>query len=159
MKVDAALIPYLQPQRRGFNFFSSTEDPKMHNRVRQMQLGVLSHLMHPEVMLRLSDSRLYGNTYSVNEMVNDLVQACFAADWGAGAKTNTFRQVLQVSVTERLIRISGLNEKSEYDQPSKAAALAALNDIATKMKVAGGDAETNAHRLYLRTLIEQALDD
>ncbi len=159
MKVDAALIPFLQPQRRGFNFFSSTEDPKMHNRVRQMQLGVLSHLTHPEVMLRLSDSRLYGNTYSVNEMVNDLVQACFAADWGAGAKTNTFRQVLQVSVTERLIRISGLKEKSEYDQPSKAAALAALNDIAAKMKVAGGDAETNAHRLYLRTLIEKALDD
>jgi len=159
MKVDASLIPFLQSQRRGFNFFSSTEDPKMHSRIRQMQSGVLNHLLHPEVMQRLSDSRLYGNAYSVTEMVNDLVQACFAADWGAGAKTNTFRQNLQVNLTERLIRISGLKDRSDYDHLSKAAALAALNDINAKMKMAGGDAETNAHRAYLRTLIEKALDD
>jgi hypothetical protein len=159
MNVDAALIPYLQPQRRGFNFFSSTEDPKLHNRVRMMQGSVLNHLLHPEVMLRLSDSRLYGNNYSVSEMVNDLVQACFASDWGAAAKTNTFRQNLQVNLTERLIRISGIKDKSEYDQLAKSAALAALTEINGKMKVAGGDAETNAHRLYLRTLIEKALDD
>jgi hypothetical protein len=159
MKVDASLIPFLQPQRRGFNFFAAPEDPKMHSRIRQMQSGVLNHLLHPDVMQRLSDSRLYGNTYSVSEMVNDLVQASFAADWAPASKTNTFRQNLQVNLTERLIRICGLKDKSEYDYPSKAAALAALTEINTRMKAAGGDAETNAHRLYLRTLIDQALEN
>lgn len=159
MATDAALISYLQSQRRGFNFFSSTEDPKVHSRVAFMQNGVLDHILNAQVMLRLSDSRAYGNTYGVHEMVKDLVNACFAADGVAGAKTNTFRQVLQINVTERLIRIAGVKERSMYDAISKAAAFNALNDILNRTKIAGGDAETTAHRAYLRSLIENALDD
>jgi hypothetical protein len=159
MATDAALLSYLQSQRRGFNFFSATEDPKVHNRVAAMQSSVLDHILNPQVMLRLSDSRAYGNTYGVHEMVKDLVDACFAADGAAGAKTNTFRQVLQQNLSERLIRIAGLKERSMYDPISKAAAYNALNDILNRSKIAGGDAETNAHRTYLRTLIENGLDD
>jgi len=159
MATDAALISYLQSQRRGFNFFSATEDPKVHSRVANMQNGVLDHILNDQVMLRLSDSRAYGNTYGVHEMVKDLVNACFAADAAAGAKTNTYRQVLQINLTERLIRIAGLKERSMYDAISKAAAFNALNDILNRSKNAGGDAETTAHRAYLRGLIENALDD
>jgi hypothetical protein len=159
MATDAALISYLQSQRRGFNFFSATEDPKVHSRVAFMQNGVLDHILNAQVMLRLSDSRAYGNTYGVHEMVKDLVNACFAVDGVAGAKTNTFRQVLQINLTERLIRIAGVKERSMYDAISKAAAFNALNDILNRAKIAGGDAETTAHRAYLRSLIENALDD
>jgi hypothetical protein len=159
MATDAALISYLQSQRRGFNFFSATEDPKVHSRVAFMQNGVLDHILNAQVMLRLSDSRAYGNTYGVHEMIKDLVNACFAVDGVAGAKTNTFRQVLQINLTERLIRIAGIKERSMYDAISKAAAFNALNDILNRGKIAGGDAETTAHRAYLRSLIENALDD
>jgi hypothetical protein len=159
MQTDPELLAYLQNQRRGFNFFASTEDPKMHSKVLAMQNSVLDHLLHPQVLLRLSDSRLYGNKYSVNEMVTDLVAACFAADWGAGAKTNTFRQNLQTSITERLIKISGMQAASPYDAISKASAVAALKDLQNRLKAVGGDAETNAHRLYLRTLIDNSFNN
>lgn len=158
MEVPAELAPYLQQQRRGFNFFSAGEDPKFHSRVEMMQAGVLSHLLSTSVMQRLSDSRLYGNKYSVGEMLSDLTKAIFDAD--IAGNVNTFRQNLQINYVQSLISIAGIKTQSRHDEISKARATAQLLDLEKKLKAAaGGDKDTRDHRTYLLTLIENGLDD
>jgi len=158
MEVPAEMVAYLQPQRRGFNFFGAGEDPKFHNRVDAMQSGVLDHLLSPTMMLRLSDSRLYGNKYSVGEMLGDLTKAIFDED--INSNVNSFRQVLQINYTERLIAITGLKSNSRHDEISKARATAQLQEITRKLKGStGGDKDSKDHRSYLLTLIEHGLDD
>ena len=158
MEVPADIVAYLQPQRRGFNFFGAGEDPKFHSRVDAMQSGVLDHLLSPSMMLRLSDSRLYGNKYSVGEMLGDLTKAIFDED--INGNVNSFRQVLQINYTERLIAITGLKNNSRHDDISKARATAQLQEITRKLKSStGGDKDSKDHRNYLLTLIEHGLDD
>src|SRR5690606_30907526 len=74
------VVGLLMMRRRGFDFMSTTEDPKIHERVLNAQRGILRHLLHPLTMQRITDSRLYGNSYSVAEMVTDLTDAIFEAD-------------------------------------------------------------------------------
>jgi hypothetical protein len=158
MEVPAEIAAYLQPQRRGYNFFGTTEDPKFHSRVDAMQNGVLDHLLSTSTMLRLSDSRLYGNKYSVGEMLGDLTKAIFDED--LNGNVNTFRQVLQINYTERLIAITGLKGNSRHDEISKARATAQLQEIYRKLKSSTGvDKDGKDHRNYVLTLIEKALDD
>ncbi|MFX3626120.1 MAG: zinc-dependent metalloprotease [bacterium] len=150
------LYNYLQMQRRGFGFFATTEDPKIHGRVLIIQNIVLIHLTHPNVTRRLTDSRLYGNKYSVTEMMGDLTDAIFKAD--LNGSVNTFRQNLQISYVERLARF--LSARSRYDNISQSAALAQLKSILSKMKTAKnkGDSDTKAHRMHITYLIEKALE-
>lgn len=158
MEVPAELTSYLQQQRRGFNFFGAGEDPKFHNRVESMQSAVLDHLLSASVMLRLSDSRLYGNKYSVGEMLGDLTAAIFNED--LNGNINSFRQVLQINYTQRLIDIAGHKANNRYDEISKARATAQLLEIEKKIKAAtGGDKDSKDHKVYLLTVIENGLDD
>jgi hypothetical protein len=158
MEIPAEITAYLQPQRRGYNFFGTTEDPKFHSRVDAMQSGVLDHLLSTSTMLRLSDSRLYGNKYSVGEMLGDLTKAIFDED--LNGNVNTFRQVLQINYTERLVAITGLKGSSRHDEISKARATAQLQEISRKLKSSTGvDKDGKDHRNYVLTLIEKALDD
>lgn len=158
MEIPAEITAYLQPQRRGYNFFGTTEDPKFHSRVDAMQSGVLDHLLSTSTMLRLSDSRLYGNKYSVGEMLGDLTKAIFDED--LNGNVNTFRQVLQINYTERLVAITGLKGNSRHDEISKARATAQLQEISRKLKNSTGvDKDSKDHRNYVLTLIEKALDD
>jgi hypothetical protein len=110
------------------------------------------------MMLRLSDSRLYGNKYSVGEMLTDLSKAIFDED--INTNVNSFRQVLQINYTERLIAVAGMKNNSRHDDISKARATAQLNEIARKLKAStGGDKDSKDHRSYVLTLIENGLDD
>ena len=77
------------PQRRGFNHYGSTEDPKIHDAVLASQKGVLDHLLNPVVLKRITDTELYGNEYVLSEMMGDLTDAIFAAD--ARDDVNGFR--------------------------------------------------------------------
>lgn len=146
---------FLQMQRRGFSFFASTEDPKIHDRVLTIQTIVLMHLLHPNVTKRLTDSRLYGNKYSVTEMTDDLTDAIFKED--LNGSVNTFRQNLQITYVEGL---AGILKSKKYDNLSQSAALAQLNSIASKMKSAKakGDSDTRAHRNHIIFIIEKALE-
>ena len=74
------LYGYLQAQRRLWNFWGETEDPKVHRWMLSIQSGVLAHLLHPRVMTRITDSRLYGNEYPLADMMEDLTGAIFDAD-------------------------------------------------------------------------------
>ena len=145
---------YLQIQRRGFNFFGGGEDPKIHDLVLSMQGNALSHLLNHNTMKRVTDSRTYGNTYAVADVVSDLTDAVFAAD--ARGNVNTFRQNLQIDYVNRLIAILG---SDNHDHIAKSAALYNLQNIKSMMDNKGRvNNETRAHAAHVKLLIEKALE-
>ena len=145
---------YLQIQRRGFNFFASSEDPKIHDLVLGMQGNVLNHLLHPATMKRVTDSRTYGNEYSVAEVVADLTSSIFEAD--ARSNVNTYRQNLQIDYTTRLAEIL---ESENHDHVAKSAALYNLQNIKSMMASKGSvNEETRAHAAHITLLVEKALE-
>lgn len=150
--VQADLYNYLQIQRRGFSFFGSNEDPKIHSRILGYQNMLMMHLLNPTTLKRLTDSKLYGNKYSVLEMMNDLSRACFAAD---ASNPNTFRQNLQNAYTETLI---ALFKSGRFDAIAQAAALAQLKQILNTCK-GGSTEEAKAHFANLKLKIDQALSN
>ncbi|MBA3900833.1 MAG: zinc-dependent metalloprotease, partial [Bacteroidetes bacterium] len=83
----ANMYSFLQMQRRGFNFMGSTEDPKIHDRILLIQKNVLAHVMHPVVLQRITDSELYGNTYKISEVMNDLTKSIFKDDLSGSVNT------------------------------------------------------------------------
>lgn len=148
-----ALLAHLQAPRRGF---SGPGEQDIHARVLAAQRGVLQFLLAPQTESRLTDSRLYGNTYSAAQMMADLTDAIFAAD--ARGNVNTFRQNLQLEyVTEVAAMIKGPTAKS-YDYVARSAAVATLKKVQAQVATPSGDAETRAHRQHLALVVTQALD-
>jgi hypothetical protein len=144
---------HLQHQRRGFGHGTNNEDPNLHQQLLDVQKDILNHLLHKNVMRRISDSRLYGNEYSLVEFVQDLTDAIFKED--AKGSVNTRRQNLQIEYVNRLVAISGLKAKSSYDHLSQSAALYQLQKI--QQLVASSkraNDETKAHRAHISHLIE-----
>ncbi len=151
------LYRHLARQRRGFNFFGTTEDPKLHDLVLRIQTDVFDHLLHPVVMKRMSDSRLYGNEYDVARFVAELNDAVFAED--AKMNVNTLRQNLQMEYTNRLTAMIAGEGKAKYDTPSQNMAVYALNEILQlQQRRRGGNVETRAHAQNLQRVINKALD-
>ena len=148
--VQSDLYNYLQLQRRGFNFFGNNEDPKIHSRILGYQTTIMTHLLNATMLRRLTDTKLYGNKYSVLEMMNDLTKACFAAD---ASNPNTFRQNLQNAYVENII---ALFKSGRYDAVSQAAALLQLKQVGTICK-GGTTEEAKAHYANLKLKIDQAL--
>ena len=152
----AELYAYLQMQRRGFEFFGTTEDPKIHERTLNIQRNVLNHLLNARVLTRLTDSRQYGNEYPVTEMMSDLTRAIFAAD--IAGNVNTFRQQLQLEYVNRLAAIVTPAPSATFDYPSKSAALANLQSVRRMLSArSGGNAETAAHTRHVLFVIDKAL--
>ena len=154
MEAPSELYNYLALQRRGFNFFGRTEDPKLHDRVLNTQSSVLSHVLHPNTLKRISDSELYGNKYKLSEFMTDLNDAIFKAD--AGRSVNSRRQNLQIAYTEMLINII---TQSNYTNMAQSMALYNLKNIKRIAGSTAGDVATRAHRQHLALLIDKALDD
>ncbi len=147
----------LLAQRRGFDHFGYTEDPKIHDLALGIQKDVLNHLLHPAVLKRLTDSRLYGNEYSAGQALVDLTDAVFGAD--LDQNVNTFRQNLQVEYVERLLKIAQPGDGNKYDHIAQGMALDRLRWIEKQVaRKRGGDVETTAHREHVRYLIQHALD-
>ena len=155
--VNGALWQQTAPQRRGFDHYGSTEDPKIHQAVLAGQKRVLDHLMHPVVLRRVVDTQLYGNDYPLDEVMSDLTDAIFAAD--ADSSVNAFRRNLQLEYVSRLggmIRGSG---SEAYDSSAQAMSLLELErlaDMATARQ--SGDTLTLAHARLLARKIEALLE-
>jgi hypothetical protein len=151
---DQQLFPYLQLQRRGYNFFGNPEDFKVTAVVNSLAANALSSILHPTTLQRLTNTRTYGNTYSVADVLNDLNKAIFDADMTGNV--NVYRQYVQTQYVERLAAIVG--EKSSYDDVSQAAARYTLKKIKAKIAAAPATAneETKAHRSNLVFIIDQA---
>ncbi len=150
--VPAELYSYLQMQRRGFDFQNKHEDPQIHDRVLNIQKSVLCHLLHPDVLTRISDSELYGNDYSLAAMMTDLNAAIFSADMQGNV--NSFRQNLQAEYVEDLISIVS---KDKYPHTARAMAIYNLRAIRHMSGSRTGDTATRAHRQRLNYLITKAL--
>ena len=114
--------------------------------------------MHKNVLTRLNNSLLYGNEYSVLEMMSDLTRAVIDQD--LKTDVNMFRQNLQVEYVHRLIGIMNSKGDSGYDYVSKTAAFDNLVQIRKRIsKRYGFSAETQAHRQFLSHQIDVALDN
>jgi hypothetical protein len=152
------LYSYLQMQRRGFDFFSEPEDPKIHERTLNIQRNILNHLLHPRVLKRLSDSRLYGNEYTLPMFMIDLTQAVFGED--AQTNVNTFRQNLQIEYVNRLARMINSDSRSQFDHLSQSMALHSLRNVRKLLAARNpGNTETQAHTAHVLHLIDRALDN
>lgn len=151
------LIVRLQRQRRGFDFFGSTEDPKIHDLVLSIQSGVLAHLTHPVTLQRMTDSALYGGDYLPSEMLIDLNEAVFGDELLFGS-ANSFRRNLQLHYAERLAAAAN---NGAYDPAAKAAAVSALMDIRKRLSFVPDfwmKPEMRAHRLQVRRIVEAGLE-
>lgn len=150
------LLRQAAAQRRGFNHFGTTEDPKVHDAVLGIHKAVLDHLMHPVVMKRVTDTALYGNGYSLGEVMEDLTDAVFKAD--ARGDVNGFRRNLQLEYVNRLAGIARANGKGGYDTTSTALAVLHLQRVRDLIGAKrGADIETQAHVANLGLVIERAL--
>jgi hypothetical protein len=151
---DVQLFPYLQLQRRGFNFFGGTEDYKPQNNALGIQLGVLTQVFSPNALQRVNTTGLYGNTYSVADVMNDFTKAIFDAD--KGGAVNLYRQNIQTEYVKKMISIA--DATAGYDDPSKAAAYNALKKIKVLLGTTiSPNEQTRAHRANLNFLIDKAL--
>ena len=151
---DAQLFPYLQTQRRGFNFFGTTEDPKPQNAVLTIQMSVLVQVFSPNTLQRVNTTSLYGNTYSVADVMNDFIKAIFDAD--LAGSVNLYRQNIQTEFVKRLISI--VDATAGFDDPSRAAAYNSLKKIRTLLGTAvSPNEQTRAHRAALNFMIDKAL--
>jgi hypothetical protein len=144
---------YLQQQRRGFGFYSYSEDPKIHSHVLSSQMSAIVHLTHPNVLQRISDTRLYGNDYDVASYISDLTDAVFKYD--LNKSVNTFRQNLQIAYVELLLKAD--DSKSRYDRVSKGVIIHELKAIyKSQWDARSPNALTRAHRDHIIHLIDQA---
>ena len=148
---------YLAKQRRGQDFGGGPEDPKIHDLVLGYQTQVLSHLMHPNTLQRIMDSGLYGNQYKLSAFMSDLDNAIFKAD--NKGSVNTFRQNLQAVYVKRLIEMISGASSNKFKVPAKSLAVYHLNKIVKRTKSSKGDVSSVAHRMYLNTLITNALKE
>lgn len=150
------LLRKVARERRGFNHYGSTEDPKVHDAVLAVQKGVLDHLMHPVVLKRITDSELYGNGYTLAEMMGDLTDAVFEAD--ARDDVNAFRQNLQMEYVNRLAGMVKGDGKKAYHTPAQSLALYQLTEVQDLLESRrGGGTATRAHTQNLLLTIERAL--
>jgi hypothetical protein len=149
----------LLAQRRGFGHYEITEDPKLHTAVLAAQKEILDHLLHSTVLARLTDSRSYGNDYTLAAMMTDLTNAIFDAD--ITGEVNSRRQNLQTEYVNRLIAIAPPGSgKPPYDHLAQSMALNRLRWIEDKLAAAQSpNLETAAHREGLLYRIRRALDE
>ncbi|WP_412971476.1 zinc-dependent metalloprotease [Glaciecola sp. MF2-115] len=150
----APLFAYIQRQRRGFSGWGRDESPRLHDMLLGAQKNVLDHVMHPNVLIRLTDTTLYGNTFTAEKMMGRLTDAVFKAD--IKKDVNSYRRNLQVEYVERLINMSGLEGSSKYDNFAKASAMYELGRVMDMVKKSRGDQATKIHKAYLKDRIERA---
>ncbi len=153
----ADLYNHLRQQRRSFDFYEVTEDPKLHELMLTIHKAVLDHLLHPTVLRRISDSRQYGNQYQLGSFVEDLSNAIFSDDMPRSV--NTYRQNLQLEYVNRLIAMVSGETKAQFDYLSQSTALHNLRQIESTLTANRGvDAETRAHRANILYTIRRGLD-
>jgi len=152
------LYSHLRLQRRDFDFYGLTEDPKPHELMLAVQKSVLDHLLHPVVLRRISDSRQYGNQYHLGDVVEDLTNAIFSDDMPRSV--STYRQNLQLEYVNRLVAMVSGDSKAQFDYLSQSTALHNLRQVESALKANPGvDTETRAHRTNILYTIERGLHE
>jgi len=151
--VPADLVAHLQQQRRGFDFFTEDEAPKLHDRIALLQKSLLDHLTHVETQRRILDSALYGNEMPLAQVMASLTTSIFNGDPDIGP--SSLRQALQSEYLDRLLKIVN---SSSYLPAAQAVAFGEIESIRAKLLVAPFLA-TPAHASFLRYKIKRGLDE
>ena len=151
--INPKLLRLVQVERRDQDLWGEQEDPQIHKLILSMQTRVLNHLLNAKTLYRLSDTGLYGNTYSVDEMIGDLTKAIFSGD--PKNQVSTIRRNLQVNYVRRLIEIMS---QDYYDELSTTAVYKSLRDIQKISRKSSTHSPTKSHRKYLNWIISSALD-
>ena len=146
------VVNKMQRERRSFDFFGKTEDPKIHNMILKGQKRVLKHFTNSRVLKRLTDSSLYGNTYLPNELFSDLTSSIFNKN--KSRKLNGIDQNLQNYYLKRLIMIF---KSGSFDSPSISASLASMERIKAYTFSSSHDEATENHKKLVRWKIENLL--
>tara|TARA_B100000073_G_scaffold163427_1_gene135252 strand:+ start:904 stop:3381 length:2478 start_codon:yes stop_codon:yes gene_type:complete len=146
------IVNKMQRERRSFDFFGKTEDPKIHNMILTGQKRVLKHFTNSRVLKRLTDSSLYGNKYLPSELFRDLTSTIF--DDNTSRKLNGIDQNLQNYFLKRLIMIF---KSGSFDSPSISASLASMEKIKAYTFSSSHDEATENHKKLLRWRIENLL--
>ena len=144
----------MQRERRSFDFFGKTEDPKIHNMILKGQKKVLKHFTNSRVLKRLTDTSLYGNEYLPNELLKDLTLSIF--NERKSRKLNGIDQNLQNYFLKRLILIF---KSGNFDSPSISASLASLEKIKAYTFSPSYDEATENHKNLIRWKIESLLNN
>jgi len=146
----AELAAHLQTQRRGYDFFFNTEDPKLQEVALSIQLDSLAHFLNPNTLRRLTNAANYGGTYSAREMLIDVNDAVIGGD--LRGSPNVYRRNLQVAYVTALrdLLVSG-----QYDNIAETALLAAIQDVKGRLGMFefGLSEETKAHRAHIQALL------
>ena len=144
----------MQRERRSFDFFGKTEDPKIHNMILKGQKKVLKHFTNSRVLKRLTDTSLYGNEYLPNELLKDLTLSIF--NESKSRKLNGIDQNLQNYFLKRLILIF---KSGNFDSPSISASLSSLEKIKAYTFSPSYDEATENHKNLIRWKIENLLNN
>ncbi|MEY2646655.1 MAG: hypothetical protein RL158_631 [Bacteroidota bacterium] len=152
-EADAQVFPYLQLQRRGFNQ-GRGEDFKVTATLNALSTSALDQILHPNTLQRITNTRLYGNEYSVADVMNDLVKQIFEAD--INTNVNVYRQYLQTSFVKSAGQL--LADNSPLDNVSKSATYYTVKKLRSKLAAAvSTNEETKAHRAALLYSIDKVL--
>lgn len=144
------LYAHLQLQRRGFDHHDEGEDPKLHERVFNIQRGLLDQLLHPHTLERIEDSALYGNQLSLDEVMNTLTTSICTGDDPA-KPVSIMRQNLQLDYLTRLLNIA---HSGSYYHAVQSVALLQLERIKGLTF-----ANSPAHQLAIKYRIRRGLDE
>ena len=142
----------MQRERRSFDFFGKTEDPKIHNMILKGQKKVLKHFTNSRVLKRLTDTSLYGNEYLPSELLKDLTLSIF--EESKSRKLNGIDQNLQNYYLKRLMMIV---KSGSYDSPSVSASFASLKRIKAYTFSPSYNEATENHKKLIRWKIEKLL--
>lgn len=103
----------------------------------------------------MNNSSLYGNTYSVADMMNDMTNAVFVSD--LKTNVNLYRLNLQTEYVKGLAAIVS-TPVTPYDNASKAAMYNTLKKIKGMLATAvSTNEQTRAHRANVAFIIDKAL--
>ena len=151
--INPELLQVAQVERRMFDLYGEHEDPQMHKIILGIQNRVLDHILSPWTLYRISDTELYGNDYSVNEVLNDLTNSIFTGD--QNNEVSSIRRNLQTSYVRRLFSILG---QDYYDELATAAVYNSLREIQKIVRKSSNDLPTKSHRKLVSWIIESGLD-
>ena len=151
--INASLLSKVQLERRMFDLRGEHEDPQMHKTILGIQNKVLDHILNAWTLSRITDTQLYGNDYSVYEVIDDLTEAIFIED--INSEVSSIRRNLQTSYVRRLM---GILAADYYDEFATAAAYSSLRDIEKLMKKSSSHEPTKAHRKLIYWIIDSGLN-
>ena len=146
------LFAHLQTQRRGWDFKSTGEDPKLIEQYLDIQEAPLLHILHLNTVTRILNTEFYGNEYTLRNVLDDLTAAILEP--AADPEPNTIRQGLQRTYVDRLVAISGLKSGSSYPQAAQAEAFRQLLALEEELGKAG-----HPHYRLLQLHIRRTLEE